>query len=661
MTLVGFFVPVDPPSRKTARKVAPPVPAEGATPMRSEAEILQAMASGSLQDQRALLIELEALRGARTASLQADREVDLGFAVMADHLTPVLTHEHHTAATDWILEDDLFAPDTPEGDPAQIATVEASMWFGRVSPEVKADRSEFAEQAMGMARVVAGKFGERARLAERAFLDHVSHLHGKTANEIDGEEAAEDAWPLDPGGPMKPSIETGEIDNPAIKTAEMEDWPVDPNAMENPNVLPWDAPPETTGDTREAAFRRMAAMPAPSTPEELRAHLTSGGHNRTHMGDVGMDDMKSLHNFEHSMGQGAHSHPDIGRRKPNPVTNRGSRTATGDAREAAFRVKAWTPDESDVTPMARKLMDLATPHIRGSYGGYDDPKRREDIERVKGVIAPHVHKVTDADQDVLEDYNYHTLNAAIDQLKGTSRYSSVRTTGDAREAAFRQAYMGNPEPKFKKGDKVVNFRGEGPFIVHDVIKVDQPGKSHRVQLDPHGTAYYEEGFEHYKASRTAAGDSPGQVDEDQSGNAESTITDYETDADQEPWLADDWPETDETGPVAVHPPMPGAGEATARRVRAADEEDQSGEGLSSFPEVGVTDPQAQMPMWPWEIGEPSDEMVGPSGEEGTGAADVADVPTPGGEAGYPQPKESAKIKAFRNRVQRNLEQTRRTR
>jgi hypothetical protein len=55
-------------------------------------------------------------------------------------------------------------------------------------------------------------------------------------------------------------------------------------------------------------------------------------------------------------------------------------------------------------------------------------------------------------------------------------------------------------------------------------------------------------------------------------------------------------------------------------------------------------------MWPWEIGELPEET---GGQEGTGAADVADVSTPGGEAGYPQPKNS-KILAFRDRVQRNL-------
>jgi hypothetical protein len=444
---------------------------EGATPVRSEAEILQAMASGSLQDQRALLIELEAVRGARTASIQETRELDLGGAVMADHLTPVLVHARHTTATDWVLEDDLFAPEVPEGDPAQTAVVEASMWFGRVSPEVKADREEFAEQAMGMARVVAGKYGERAGMAERAFLDHVAHLHSKTANEIDG-TAAED-WPLDPDGPMKPSIETGEIDNPAIKTAEVEDWPVDPNVMEKPNVLPWDAPPETTGDAREAAYRRAV------------------------------------------------------------------------------------------------------------IGG-----------------------------------------------------------------------------------------------------------------------------------RTAAGDSPGKVDKEQSGNAESTITNYDTKADQSPWLFDDWPDEDQTGPAAIHPPMPGAGEATAKiavdwemhnpamdsaidhmvhvhhirpddvtldpeyehqRVHkvgpawkigephshaasktAKDEWEQAGQGASTLLQVRVTDPQAEETMWPWEIGEtPEEGGPGPTGAGGQDAANVANVPTPGGEAGYPQPKNS-KLEAFRVRVQQGL-------
>ena len=71
-----------------------------------EAALLQAMASApTLERQRELAHDLVALRHERTASIQADRDLDLANAVVRDTMTPVVVASHHTIATDWMGED----------------------------------------------------------------------------------------------------------------------------------------------------------------------------------------------------------------------------------------------------------------------------------------------------------------------------------------------------------------------------------------------------------------------------------------------------------------------------------------------------------------------------------------------------------------------------
>lgn len=173
---------------------------EEASPMHTEADLLAAMAQASLPEQRRLMAELDEIRRRRTAALAADRETDLAASYIADVMTPVPVHTPHTAATDWIAEVADEGQDLDAVSKHMLA--EASLWFGRTSMEVKADRHEFSEQARGIARRIASGCGSLAPEAERAFLDYVAFLHRRTAEQ--------EGWPLD--APGQQQADTAEWD-----------------------------------------------------------------------------------------------------------------------------------------------------------------------------------------------------------------------------------------------------------------------------------------------------------------------------------------------------------------------------------------------------------------------------------------------------------------
>lgn len=137
--------------------------------------LTEASHASSLAETRRLVGEAEALRTELIRQAERDREVDFANAVVNDHLTPVRVHEHHTAATDWL--DDVDTRASADMDHQMVA--QASLWYSNVHPEVKSYRDEFAEQARGVARRMAGAYGESADVAESAFLSHVASLHDR--------------------------------------------------------------------------------------------------------------------------------------------------------------------------------------------------------------------------------------------------------------------------------------------------------------------------------------------------------------------------------------------------------------------------------------------------------------------------------------------------
>lgn len=139
-----------------------------------KAQLLEAMRFASLDEQRKLMADLEAIRASERAAVQAAREIHLADAIVADTLTPVFAHSRHTAETDWVGE---IPVEFDTNEVSQEVVAEASLWFDRTSAEVKADRDEFVAQAKGMAARVAGQYGTQAVAAQDAFLRHVAFLN----------------------------------------------------------------------------------------------------------------------------------------------------------------------------------------------------------------------------------------------------------------------------------------------------------------------------------------------------------------------------------------------------------------------------------------------------------------------------------------------------
>ncbi|HYH52049.1 MAG TPA: hypothetical protein VEG38_21085 [Acidimicrobiia bacterium] len=214
-----------------------------------EARLLRAMAKASLQEQRALALELDALRRRRAHRRIAAREMDLASAHVRDCLTPVAVHEMNTTATDWLSEvaDSDFEA-VPDQDMGNEVVTQATLWFRRASAEVKADRDEFAEQAMGKARQIAGRYGERAPIARRAFLDHVAHLHrfATSGSELTADPSGQGQSKLPHEVPLSGNEETFDEDFWADAPAEVssERAPVIQENKEGRRRTAGEVPPE---------------------------------------------------------------------------------------------------------------------------------------------------------------------------------------------------------------------------------------------------------------------------------------------------------------------------------------------------------------------------------------------------------------------------------
>jgi hypothetical protein len=142
--------------------------------MTNRSDLVQAINTAHRnQDGRALTQAVAALdnhdRLARDAAA-ADRELDLGARIAAERLTPAPLHEHHTAATDWLAEEE------PRADYRTAMIAEASAWYRGVDAAVKEDPEEFAEQARGRARTAASAYAGHWREANSDFLSFVGYL-----------------------------------------------------------------------------------------------------------------------------------------------------------------------------------------------------------------------------------------------------------------------------------------------------------------------------------------------------------------------------------------------------------------------------------------------------------------------------------------------------
>ncbi len=127
----------------------------------------------TLAEQQGFVRQAEELKSAHHEAAFGGGEWSAEDAVIRDTLVPGFTHELHTASTDWLTDLD---DSVDKRQASQNMIAEASLWYGRVSDEVKSYGSEYSEQAKNLAHRLAGQYGDFADEAERVFLDEASRL-----------------------------------------------------------------------------------------------------------------------------------------------------------------------------------------------------------------------------------------------------------------------------------------------------------------------------------------------------------------------------------------------------------------------------------------------------------------------------------------------------
>ena len=136
-------------------------------------EIIQALASAPTWDEQLRLVAaLDAADDAIRTTASADSSLDWADTVVRATLTPRQTLDRHTASSDWLGE-----METTQGNHHQAIIAEASLWFQRLDGDVKADAHEYTEQARGIARRTAGKYGEDAEAAAQSFVAYAAFLN----------------------------------------------------------------------------------------------------------------------------------------------------------------------------------------------------------------------------------------------------------------------------------------------------------------------------------------------------------------------------------------------------------------------------------------------------------------------------------------------------
>ena len=128
------------------------------------------------------------------------REIDLGDTIVREAFTPVATYETSTVETDWLADFRV------EASQKHVAIAEAAQWFERVSPEVKADRTEFGIQAEGFMRREANKYGEQAPEVFSEGLAYIGTLYRQAASGLDQIQQTVDPHDNPKQTPLNPEV-----------------------------------------------------------------------------------------------------------------------------------------------------------------------------------------------------------------------------------------------------------------------------------------------------------------------------------------------------------------------------------------------------------------------------------------------------------------------
>lgn len=309
--------------------------------MNKRANLVAAISKAStLAEQAALIGELTAFDSARQRQAALDRELGFADQVVAQTLTPVRTHELSTIATDWLGD-----VDTSGHDYHQAMVAEAAVWYRGVPDFVRAEPAELAEQARGMARRHAGKYGESAEQAARTFMEYVGFLHTRTAAS---------------GLPQIDQLEDPK-DNPAPTPLPLE-------TFDNfaPEVHPLNGPAESQGaqsSERAPLIQEiMGQGGGQGSPEEPNSHSTaddfSHGYSEVPPGEPGTLRTSSLDGDSFMDGPGVGIHYAYNMDDFREMQARGSRLDPTEAASSLPQIQQVTDvhDAPAATPLPTDVM-----------------------------------------------------------------------------------------------------------------------------------------------------------------------------------------------------------------------------------------------------------------------------------------------------------------
>lgn len=231
----------------------------------------------TLSEQREFVRQAELLKSEQHTAALGSGDWSAEDAHINDTLVPAPVHERVTAATDWLMDLDESV------DPRQASqqmVAEASLWFGRVSDDVKSYGDEYSEQAKNLARRLAGQFGDAAEAAERAFLDEANRLRSTAVRSGIVVEADAGETPPENKGPKQKAwdkLAEGDLDREKDgdtksfenKAASYEDTAAEPSDDEETDDDDQDNPFATTGMIKAAAHEQQS--------NDLYAVLTAQG------------------------------------------------------------------------------------------------------------------------------------------------------------------------------------------------------------------------------------------------------------------------------------------------------------------------------------------------------------------------------------------------
>jgi len=565
-----------------------------------EVELLQAMAKATPRELTRLAADLEVLRATAVADRDGADGIDLANTVVAAHLTPVPTMVRHTASTDWMGE---IA--SPTADPTLGMKTAATMWFAKVSPEVRADHDEFTIQARGTAIRLASAHGDRAEMATRAFLDHVSHLRALAGDQVSPVVGPDAKAQTGNGESTVTDYDTKADQAPFLA----EDW-------EDTGDTGWHPPLPGVNSTRVLAGQswfvydkdgKVVDGPFPSADEAVTQTDEAAGE--------AIDT--------------ADSATKIGSRRTAAVAHELVLMTDGDVLDFGEASVQCAEDFSDGIRQGAFKTSLDGQSFEFAYGeGTNDSKQTAAVKtqrflgipgtlgsrRTAGPTCGDCGAAIERDPAGEKNRSWHHNDSRKHDHEAVPR-------GDSKESAKGD---GQVPPEFKAqqepdGDKAKD--DETPDWLEKKIKGSKTARfDDIIGWTADAAIYCPEDAEHiYGVTRDHdAVDSEGN--------------------DVHPIFATDEIEPGEVCTICGEPI--GSTRYAARRTSAdtIDSSQQNGNAWSDLDQVEVTDEGAVQPAFPW--------VIAPG--TGTDAADVSGTPTPGGTAGYPQPKGASRKTASLN-------------